>query len=90
MNRLVLTGMAMAVIGHTALVEKLAAWVITTGTRNVSSGVIRCDAGPAMDVMIYSCHYDSAHWTGRGFKGFSHKHPGEPQVSHPSMYDQYK
>ncbi len=78
--RLVLTGLEMAIIGHAALLDKLAAWVERTGARNVSSGVIRCDADPAKDIMVYSCHFDSSHWTGRGFKGFDVKDPGEPQT----------
>jgi hypothetical protein len=68
-------------MGHVALLNKLAAWVYNTGARNVSSGVIRCDADPHTDRMIYSAHFDSSHWTGIGFKGFDKKNPGEPQTS---------
>ena len=77
--KIVLTGLEMAQIGHRAVLDKLAAWVQRTGAKNVSSGVIRCDSDPANDVMIYSAHFDSAHWTGRGFEGFDKKNPGEPQ-----------
>lgn len=56
------------------------AWVKETGARNVSSGVIRADVDNVSGVMIYSAHFDSAHWTGRGFKGFDVKDPGEPQT----------
>jgi hypothetical protein len=56
------------------------AWVKETGARNVSSGVIRADVDNVAGVMIYSCHFDSSHWTGRNFKGFDVKSLGEPQT----------
>ena len=55
-------------------------WADETGAKNVSSGVIRADMDQEQGVMIYSCHFDSSHWTGRGFKGFDVKNPGEPQT----------
>ncbi len=60
-----------------ALIE---AWVGESGVRNVSSGVIRADLDQKAGVIIYSTHFDSSHWTGRGFKGFDIKNPGEPQT----------
>ncbi len=79
-GKLVLTGLEMAILGHVALLDKLGDWVEGTGTRNVSSGVIRCDVDPSRDIMIYSAHFDSSHWTGIDFKGFDVKDPGEPQT----------
>ena len=76
--RLALSGLEMAIMGHVALLDKLADWVEASGTRGVSSGVIRCDVDPARDTMIYSAHFDSSHWTGIDFDGFDKKHPGEP------------
>jgi hypothetical protein len=78
--KLVLTGLEMMEITHVGVINKLAAWVERTGARNVTSGVIRCDADPHRDIMLYSCHFDSAHWTGVGFKGFDVKDPGVPQT----------
>ena len=77
--KLILTGLALVNLGHKDLLDKLADWIKDTGAKNVSNGVIRCDADKKKDIMVYSCHFDSAHWTGRGFRGFGYKHPGEPQ-----------
>lgn len=56
------------------------AWANESGVKNVSSGVIRMDADQRAGVMIYSAHFDSSHWTGRGFKGFDVKNSGVPQT----------
>lgn len=58
----------------------IGAWVRETGAKNVSSGVIRVDMNQEQGVVIYSCHFDSSHWTGIGFEGFNVKNPGEPQT----------
>lgn len=77
-NKLVLTGLELAQLGREAVLDLIGNWVIGTGARNVTSGVIRCDADEHLDCMVYSCHFDSSHWTGIGFQGFDKKHPGEP------------
>jgi len=55
-------------------------WVKESGVKNVSSGVIRADLDQKAGVLIYTAHFDSSHWTGRGFKGFDVKDPGIPQT----------
>ena len=79
--KLVLTGLDLAQVSKEAVLDFLANWVRGTGARNVTSGVIRCDANQHQDCMVYSCHFDSSHWTGIGFQGFDKKHPGEPVSS---------
>lgn len=55
-------------------------WVHQSGVKNVSSGVIRADMDQEGGAVVYSAHFDSSHWTGRGFEGFDKKNPGEPQT----------
>lgn len=80
MNKLVMTGLEFVTDGKEAVAERLATWVVGTGAKNVSSGVIRCDVNPSHDIVVYSAHFDSSHWTGINFNGFGVKHPGEPQT----------
>ena len=74
--KLLLTGLDLVASGPIWIKKHVNAWAAQNGVRNVSSGVVRCDADLAQDVMLYSAHFDSSHWTGRGFEGFDHKNPG--------------
>ena len=56
-------------------------WVIASGAKNVSSGVVQCDMDSEAGVAVYSIHFDSSHWTGIDFKGFDHKRGVEPQTA---------
>ncbi len=80
MYRLVLTGLEMVTMGRVALMNKLMVWAERTGVRNVSSGVVQVNADFATDTMIYSCHFDSSHWTGQNFKGFDVKNSWVPST----------
>lgn len=81
--RLLLTGIDIATHGHEEVKRTIENWAADCGVRNVTSGVIRCDANELSDHMLYSAHFDSSHWTGRDFEGFHVKNIGEPVTDFP-------
>ena len=80
MYRLVLGGDLLESFHEDTIKFLIEQWVNRTGAKNVSSGVIRADLDKEGGAMLYSCHFDSSHWTGIGFEGFDVKDPGVPQT----------